>query len=115
MGFSFTKIEQIQQLMANVAIDVIGLVVEVGPRGTLKLKTGESRDKRNLVVGDDSNFSITITLWGDTATELDLKPGQLIACKQCKVSEYSGRSMNGSSSLSDYVIGTVNHPRAIDI
>ena len=91
---------------------MIGIVFEVGPVGNLKTKTGESRDKRNLLIGDDSNFSITITLWGETATKLDLKAGQLIACKQCKVSEYSGRSLNGGSSLSDYVIGTVSHPRA---
>jgi len=67
-GFSFTKIDQIQQLMANVAIDVIGIVVDVGPVGNLKLKSGENRDKRNLVIGDDTNFSISVTLWGDTAT-----------------------------------------------
>lgn len=101
--------------MANVTIDVIGIVIEVGPVGNLKLKSGETREKRNLVIGDDTNFSITVTLWGDTATKLDLMQGRLVACKQCKVSEYSGRSLNGSSSLSDYVIGTVNDPRAIDI
>jgi len=115
MGFSFTNIEQIQQLMQNVTIDILGIVVDVGPVGNLKLKTGESKDKRNLVIGDDTNYSIAVTLWGDTATKLDLKPGQLVACKQCKVSEYSGRSLNGSSSLADYVIGNVNHPRAIEV
>jgi len=47
----------------------------VGPVGNLKLKTGESRDKRNIIIGDDTNYSISVTLWGDTATKLDLKPG----------------------------------------
>ena len=98
--------------MANATIDVIGVVVHPGQVGTLKLKTGETRDKRNLVIGDDTNFSITVTLWGETATKLDLKPGMMIACKQCKISEYNGKSLNGSSSLSDYVIGSVNHVRA---
>ena len=56
-------------------IDILGIVVDVGPVGNLRLKTGESRDKRNLVIGDDTNYSIAVTLWGDTATKLDLKPG----------------------------------------
>ena len=75
MGFNFTNIEQIQQLIANVVIDTIGIVVDVGPVGNLKLKTGESRDKRNIIIGDDTNYSISVTLWGDIATKLDLKPG----------------------------------------
>jgi len=75
MGFNFTNIEQIQQLIANVVIDTIGIVVDVGPVGNLKLRTGESRDKRNIIIGDDTNYSISVTLWGDTATKLDLKPG----------------------------------------
>jgi replication factor A1 len=101
--------------VANSTIDVIGVVVHTGQVGTLKLKTGETRDKRNLVIGDDTNFSISVTLWGETAAKLDLKPGMMIACKQCKISEYNGKSLNGSSSLSDYVIGSVNHVRATAI
>ena len=88
--------------MANATIDVIGVVVHSGQVGTLKLKTGETRDKRNLVIGDDTNFSITVTLWGETATKLDLKPGMMIACKQCKISEYNGKSLNGSSSTGEF-------------
>jgi len=114
-GFSFTTIEQIQNLRTNVTIDVIGIVLQVGQVGTLKLKTGETRDKRNLVIGDDTNLSISVTLWGETATKLDLKPGMMIACKQCKISEFNGKSLNGSSSLSDYVIGNINHVRATAI
>jgi len=101
--------------MANVVIDIIGIVVDLGPVGNIKLRTGENKDKRNIVICDDTNYSISITLWGDTATRLDLKPGQLVACKQCKVSEYNGRTLNGGSSLSDYVIDSVNHPRAVEV
>jgi len=101
--------------MTSVTIDVIGIVLQVGQVGTLKLKTGETRDKRSLVIGDDTNLSIQVTLWGETATKLDLKPGMMIACKQCKISEFSGKSLNGSSNLSDYVIGNINHARATAI
>jgi ssDNA-binding replication factor A large subunit len=61
--------------MANASIDIIGIVVEVGPVGVLNTKSGERREKRSVTIADDSCYSIQTTLWGDAATNVELKQG----------------------------------------
>jgi hypothetical protein len=51
------------------------------------------------IITDDSNCSISFTVWGDACQQLDLKPGNLIACKSAKISDYGGKSINGSALI----------------
>ena len=93
---------------------MIGIILEVGLTAPLTLKTGEMRDKRQMVIGDEGNVSINVTTWGDVCEAHDYKVGQIIAFRGCRVSEYNGRSLNASSSIGDAIISP-KHPRTMDL
>ena len=105
-------------MLSNVSpgttIDVIGVLMEIGQVGNINLKTGESKQKREIKVADESNAMISVTLWGDVATAQNFTPGDIFALRGCRVSDYAGRSLNASSSPGD-LIPNVKHPRAVAI
>lgn len=93
---------------------MVGIILEVGSTGALTLKSGESRDKRLLTIGDEGNVSIGVTLWGDVCEAHDFLVGKIVALKGCRVSEYNGKSLNASSDTMD-VIFSPKHPRTLDL
>jgi len=42
----------------NNVLDLIGVVVEVGPVTSIQTKKGDSREKRTVTVADESNLKI---------------------------------------------------------
>ena len=53
-------------------IDIIGVVTQVNPITQINLKnTGQTRDRRNVVLVDESDLSITVSLWGKNAHRED--------------------------------------------
>jgi len=82
--------------------------------GSLTMKTGESRDKRTITIGDEGNVSIGVTLWGIVCEAHDLKIGQIVALRGCRVSEYNGRSLNASSDVGDVLLSPKT-PRTLDL
>ena len=50
-----------------------------------------------------------MTVWGELASSNDFSEGAIIAFKNCRVSEFSGRSLNASSDITDIVF-KVNDP-----
>lgn len=57
-GFSFVGLKQIQEMVQQQAVDVIGVIVEVGQVGNVPLKTGSSKPRRNIQLGDESGLKI---------------------------------------------------------
>lgn len=55
---------------------------------------------------------IGVTLWGDLSTAHDYESGSVIAFRSCRVSDFGGKSLNASSSVSDTVIEP-KHPRTL--
>lgn len=111
-GFSFTGLAGIEQLIQNCTVDVIGVILDVGMVSSLTMKDGTQRDKRTLIVGDESKISISVTLWGSACEAHDYQIGQVIALKSCRVSEYNGKSLNASSDPND-ISFNMRHPRAL--
>ena len=60
--------------------------------------TSKPYDKRELTLVDNSNFSVRLTIWGNTATNFDVMPESVIAFKGVKVSDFGGRSLSLLSS-----------------
>lgn len=104
-GFSFTSIELLKQTPGTATVDVIGVVFEIGPVGSIKMKSGELKDKLNVTIADDTKHSVPVTIWGNIANKLvsQMSLGSVVAFKQCRVSEYSGRTLNASSAEADFV------------
>ena len=65
--------------MQQQTIDVIGVILEIQPTSQLTLRDGNQKDKRSLVIGDESNTSISLTLWGEVCDRFDLKQGDIVA------------------------------------
>lgn len=70
------------------------------------MRDGKVKSKRTITIGDESNSCIGVTLWGVVADAHSYQAGQVIALKNCRVSDYNGKSLNATSFPSDIVIGT---------
>jgi replication factor A1 len=84
--------------------------MEVSAISAINLKTGGSKDRQAITIADETGASIAITVWGEFCHTLNAKPGMIVAFKQCRVSDYNGKSLNASSSPSDIVLNAP-HPR----
>lgn len=113
-AYSFRALRDLDVLQVGSVVDLIGVVFEVGTLGTIKIKqTKEERERRTILLADDSGFSVNTTLWG-SLSHLDLQPGNIIALKNCRVSNYQGISMN-SGGESDQGKVNLQHPRAVQL
>lgn len=102
--YNFTTIGQLQDIDKDSTIDVIGVLKEVAEVNQIESKsTGKGYDKRDLLLVDDTGFSVKLTIWGKTATAFDTNPESIVAFKGAKVSDFNGRSLSllssGSMSL----------------
>lgn len=68
----FRRIEEVEATPAKTMIDVVGVVESVDPWTTIARKDGTDATKRSLVIRDQSNRSVELTLWGDYA----MNPGE---------------------------------------
>lgn len=90
-------------------LDLIAVIIEVEPLSQIQVKaTGEMRDKRTITLSDDSGISIKGTIWGEEAARADISVGTILACKNAKVSDYGGKSLNFSGNM---VANPVNEDR----
>jgi len=77
----------------------------------VNLRDGSLKEKQTIIIGDESKTCISVTFWGDVCKACKFRIGQVIALKQCRVSEYSGRTLNASGDIKDIFID-FDHPRA---
>lgn len=52
------------------------------------------KDKRNLTIADDSNTSVSVTLWGEFCRQNNFVIGDIIAFNHVRVSDYGGKTLN---------------------
>lgn len=64
-GFQFTPISNLADLAANATIDVLGVVFDMSQVQTINMKNGQQRAKKELKIIDETNSSISVTIWGD--------------------------------------------------
>jgi replication factor A1 len=82
-------------------IDFIAVIIEMEQVSQIVVKTtGELKDKRLIVVSDDSDHQISATIWGDIVHKLDLQIGNIVSVKGARISDYQGKSLNISSDQS---------------
>ncbi|KAK7208245.1 replication factor-a protein 1 [Myxozyma melibiosi] len=76
-------------------VDVVAVVKEIRDAQQIVAKsTGRPFDKRDVVVVDESNYSIVLTAWGASAVDFPAKVGDVIAAKGAKVGDFNGRSLS---------------------
>jgi replication factor A1 len=102
--YNFTKIGDLNSVEKDTTIDTIGVLKEVGEVNTLtSSKTNKDFTKRELTLADDSQTSVRLTIWGNSAQSFDAPLESILAFKGVKVSDFGGRSLSllssGSMSL----------------
>ena len=64
-GYSFTQISQLKTCQNSMTVDVVGVVADVSTITAIKLKSGDNKDRLNIVIADDTNTSVSVTVWGE--------------------------------------------------
>ncbi len=64
-GFCFTKIKEISEFDQVRTVDVIGICSEVGQIISVNLKSGMTKERRNIQIGDEDGLSIQVSIWGN--------------------------------------------------
>lgn len=97
--FSFVEIDQLQDLPKDEPVDVIGILKDVGPLTTIRsTRTGKEVLKRTIVLVDQTERTVNLTLWGEQAETFNPPPGNpVIAAKNVRVSDFNGRSLSAVS------------------
>ncbi|CDW83120.1 replication protein a 70 kda dna-binding subunit [Stylonychia lemnae] len=93
-GFSFIALKEIEQKMQNQAIDAIGVIVETGPTNSIPLKQGGNKERKNVLIADESGMKIQCSLWGSLCNLYSYDVGSILGIKNSRVSDYGGKSLN---------------------
>ena len=98
-AFDFCKIQDILEIVQMKTIDCAGIVVQVGEKESINLKSGQQKVRKYVQLLDDTMHSISLTMWGDDLCDKNelLKVGDVIAIKSARVSEFGGKSLNAAS------------------
>jgi len=100
-AFDFCSISDIQDIMPMKTVDIIGVISQLGEAESINLKSGGTKLRRHIQLADDSNKSVSLTLWGEELCgRKDLEIGEVLAIKAGRVSEFGGRSLNCSGDHS---------------
>lgn len=86
-------------------IDAIGVVINIGTLAQVNIKqSGAVKDRRNIIIADESSLSIQISLWGTNAHNASYVIGQVVALRGARVSDYNGKSLNSGDEHSQMFI-----------
>jgi len=100
--YKFTKISNIEQVEPKSFVDVIGVVLDVGPiTNIMSNRTQQEMKRRNLKIADQT-AKIDVTLWNNDAEEFNedkIGNNAIIALKGAKVSNFGGRSLSASGLI----------------
>ena len=114
--YNFTPIANIVDVDANSHVDVCAIVTKVNELTTIQSqKTQKSLRKRTLVLCDESNKSVEMTLWETDAVKFDeqkLQNYPIVAIKGARVSDFGGKSLNCRGNI---VIAPFKEPKAVSL
>lgn len=62
--FNFTQLHHLPQVEVGKVVDVLGIVKEENDFAEITTRRGDQLGKRDLVIVDESNTGVQLTLWG---------------------------------------------------
>ncbi|OWZ24279.1 DAN Replication protein [Phytophthora megakarya] len=79
-----------------VTATVASLLSDVGPRKTIKTRSGKDTDRREFILVDDTDTEVLCTSWGQMARDIEpAAQGTVLLLQDGKISDYMGtRSVN---------------------
>ncbi|KAL3155866.1 hypothetical protein ABBQ32_012870 [Trebouxia sp. C0010 RCD-2024] len=108
--YHFKRIDDIESVPAGTMLDVLGVLHSIGDFTTITLKNGTEQSKRSIVLRDNSNRSIELTMWAEFASEPGDQLAQIVeqgghpvvAVKSARVGDFNGKTLGTiSTSLVD--------------
>jgi len=97
--YNFVPLSELTNKNANDFVDVIGVMKSCGEVTTIVTKaTNRELKKRELHLVDNSNCSVSCTLWGKQAEEYDANDNPVILLKGAKLGDYGGRNLSITST-----------------
>lgn len=100
--FNFVKIDQLEAYVnGREVVDVIGVLQSVSPTLSVRRKSNnETIPKRDITIADDSNKTVSVSLWNDLATQVGdellemVDKAPTVAIKSLKVGDFQGLSLS---------------------
>lgn len=82
MHYAFKTIADIESTESNAVLDVLGIVLSVGPSQSIMRKNGAETVKRVVMIGDHTGRQMELTMWGDlcTSTGNELQVWLVLCC-----------------------------------
>ncbi|XP_076272924.1 replication protein A 70 isoform X2 [Rhynchophorus ferrugineus] len=91
INYNFVPVKQIMELDPKSIIDIIGVVKGVGDLQVFQARsTGREVKKKEVMLVDQSNASVTLTLWGAEAENFDGSNNPVVVLKGARISEFGG-------------------------
>jgi replication factor A1 len=94
--YKFIKLSELETTPENETVDVLALVHKVGDAEDITLRSGESRKRRNIELIDDTGVVCSLTLWGETAMQINPNKNEIIGFSELKVRDFRGKQLSFS-------------------
>ncbi|KAJ8924906.1 hypothetical protein NQ315_001063 [Exocentrus adspersus] len=89
--YNFVTFDKIPHAEPNTVVDAIGIVKNIGDLQTFQARsTGRELKKRELLLVDQTNTAVTLTLWGAEAENFQGSNNPVVVAKGVRVSEFGG-------------------------
>uniref|UniRef100_A0A8D8Y0C4 Replication protein A subunit n=1 Tax=Cacopsylla melanoneura TaxID=428564 RepID=A0A8D8Y0C4_9HEMI len=102
--YTFVPLKSITEISPDENIDVLGVCIDAAELSSVTGKTNQKTyTKRDITLVDQSQASVTMTLWGKDAETFDASNKPVVAVKAARVQEFQGGktlSLSMSSVLS---------------
>ncbi|KAL1462309.1 hypothetical protein WDU94_014152 [Cyamophila willieti] len=102
--YTFVPLKSIVEISPDENIDVLGVCIDAAELSSVTGKTNQKTyTKRDITLVDQSQASVTMTLWGKDAETFDASNKPVVAVKAARVQEFQGGktlSLSMSSVLS---------------
>eukprot|EP00835_Amoeboradix_gromovi_P005606 NODE_543_length_6878_cov_0.317008.p3 type:complete len:322 gc:universal NODE_543_length_6878_cov_0.317008:5298-6263(+) len=116
--FNFlANISKLQDHKDRDFVDIVAALLDYTEVSTITTKqSNQELVKRELILVDDSNFKVSLTLWNDKATLFtpDSSGITILLLKNVRVTEYNGRSLSTAGNTIT-MINDFSNPRALKL
>lgn len=93
--FKFVDLNAMKDVENGSLVDFVGVLKEIHDVQQITSKTtGRPYDKRDVVLVDQSNNAVRVTIWGNSANQFSAHEESVIAFKGAKVSDFNGRNLS---------------------
>ena len=97
LNYNFKPIASITEMEKDTLVDVIGVIKELEDVTPFTFKDGKVSSRRPVIIADESDASIKLTLWGAKAEDPEITQGVILSIKGAKISDYGGKSLTLSA------------------